>query len=267
MKKSVIKKKKDSLLSVHQQSEWLTENIRLTAFTKANPETPEKWWESVISGQPTQRITRPFYSDIGPFENGLMQLSIQPQLSQLYRIDWLYTPNPQLSYDNGLPNIGYLDEVVKKFSLNIENWLTLAPPINRLAFGAGLIRPVADIAVGNMYIAKYLKSIQIDDETSSDFLYQINRPRFSKLHGLEYLKINRLSKWSVVIMQGFEFALSGQMLSVSPAEKLLQSECKLEIDINTNPQPTGDLPHNKIKSVFKELVDLGIEITKKGDIK
>ncbi|MHB1697562.1 MAG: hypothetical protein ACYCSQ_05625 [bacterium] len=266
--KSDKKNKKDSPLFNDQQSEWLTEVLRLTAFVNTNPKSPEKWWKSVVSAQPTQRITHPFYSDIGNFGNGLMQLNIQPQSPQLFRIDWLYIPNPQLPHNDGLSNIGPLNEACKIFLPAMQKWLPLTISINRLAFGASLMYPVANLSEGCRYIAKYLKDVvKLDCDSSSDFLYQINRPSISKVANIEDLKINRVSKWSVAMVQSFEFTLAGQMSLLSPIEKSLQNTCKLEIDINTSPEYNKDIPHNKIKHIFKELVLFGKEITEKGDIK
>ena len=262
------KKKKKSLpLTTFKKSEWLTEVLQLTAFAKTNPESPENWWESVVSGQPAQRIIRPFYSDTGLFENGLMQLNIQTQSLQLYRIDWLYTYNPQSPYDKNLYNIGSLDEAIKKFSSVIQKWLAFAPPVNRLAFGAGLMHPVKGSSEGYKYISKYLNAVKLESDTSSDFIYQINRPRVSKVKDIKDLKINRISNWSVAMRKSFEFTLSGQTLPMQPTEKLLQSACLLKIDINTNPEATEDLPNNKVNFIFDELVSLGVEISEKGDIK
>jgi hypothetical protein len=44
------------------------------------------------------------------------------------------------------------------------------------------------------------------------------------------------------------------------------SACRLELDISTMPEWEGELPHDGLPEVFRELVDLGQEIAEKGDI-
>jgi hypothetical protein len=42
--------------------------------------------------------------------------------------------------------------------------------------------------------------------------------------------------------------------------------CCIELDINTSPDYQEDLPKEKLPQIFRELVDLGKEIVKEGDI-
>ncbi len=257
-------KTKISPTSGAQKSEWLAENLRLTAFTKKIKE-PEKWWDLIISESPSQRITHPFHSENGSFKKGLVQLNIQAMQPELQKIDWLYIPEPD---SKNLPNVGSLDEAINDFSTVMKKWLNIADiQINRLAFGAVLIHPVENIVDGYNYISKYLNDIKLDPINSADFLYQINRPRLSKIKGIGDIKINRISKWMVAVMQRIEITFNGQILSTMPVEKEPQTACRLEIDINTGPEYKGELPNNKTKSLFDYLITLGLEIAEKGDVK
>lgn len=261
--KNTKNKKKDNLSFVPKKSEWISEVLRLTAFMSSAPNKPEKWWESVVSTQPFQSTTRPFYSDVGTFKNGLLQLTIQSE-----RIDWIYTPDPNKSYDLGISNIGSFNIALKDFISIMQKWFSLAPEIKRLAFGANLLHIENDQVEGYKYFDKYLsKSIKLDAEESSDFMYQINRPRFSNLSDFKELKINRVSRWLLLILNKIEFSISSQGASLTPDEKSLLTTSRLEIDINTDPKFNGVFPHDKIKLIFNELVQLGVEITEQGDIK
>src|SRR5436190_1193852 len=86
----------------------------------------------------------------------------------------------------------------------LEAWQVA--PITRLAFGAVLAQPTEDRHSGYVQIAKYLPSIRLDVDGSSDFLFQINRPRPSRV-GIENLLINRLARWSVLIFKTFGVTL------------------------------------------------------------
>ncbi len=259
-------KTKTSPTSGPKKSEWLAENLRFTAFTKKT-EGSEKWWNLVMPESHTQIITTPYRGESGKFKKGLVQLNIQVAQPELQRIDWLYIPESQQLNSKDLPNVGSLDEAVYDFLPVMEKWLSTAKiKINRLAFGAVLIHPVVNKEDGYKYISKYLNAVKLDPLNSLDFLYQINRPRIYWGKGIKGIRINRVSKWMVAVLQRIEIAFNGQILSALPAENVQQTACRLEIDINTNPD-VRILPKEKIKSILEEIVSIGIEITEKGDVK
>lgn len=107
------------------------------------------------------------------------------------------------------------------------------------------------------------------DEDSSDFLYQINRPR--KISSVESFEcsVNRLSKWSASKWSVSLFAGSGSDPSqlTQYITKPTQFAVRLELDINTAADFVGELDSEKLPHIFRELVELGKEIANKGDIK
>jgi len=129
-------------------------------------------------------------------------------------------------------------------------WLAGCPPLQRLAFGAVLTRPVDDLLTGYRQISDYLPFVQLDPESSSDFSYQINRPRNSTV--ISGLRINRFSRWSVARVFASTFDT--------------QIGCRVELDINTAQEFQGELPQEKLPVIIQELVDLGKEIAENGDI-
>jgi hypothetical protein len=140
-------------------------------------------------------------------------------------------------------------------------WFQNAPSIQRLAFGAILNQSTASSQEGYEKLSKYL-TFDLDKD-SSEFLYQINRPRKSQNLNLDLI-INRLSKWSVNLLAGFILSPNDmRQYSLKPAEFALS----LELDINTAADFSGELQPEKLSEIFQELVNLGQEIANKGDIK
>jgi len=83
--------------------------------------------------------------------------------------------------------------------------------------------------------------------------------------GIHGLRINRLTKWSVV-RRGtglIELSPHGPKASFFPSAE--SYACRLELDINTLPDYEGELPHDQLGDIFQELVDLGMETAIKGD--
>jgi len=161
--------------------------------------------------------------------------------------------------------IGPVREALDIFSPLMRRWFELesCPPVQRLAFGAILRQPVNDQQSGYRQISAYLPFVKLDAENSSDFSYQINRPRVST-SGFAELKINRLSKWSVVAGQSIQFAVGLTSARYLPGRAYFA--CHLEVDINTAAEFQGELPRDQLPQIFQELVDLGIEIAREGDI-
>ena len=131
------------------------------------------------------------------------------------------------------------------------------------AFGAVLLRPVENRQAGYQQIAAYLPHVQLDPEGASDFLYQINRPRNSN-SGIPDLRINRLSKWSIAASMESTFSFGSTSAAHFPGPR--HFACRLELDINTVPDFRDELAREQLPQIFQELVDLGKEIAKAGDI-
>ena len=239
---------------------WLVERLRLSVFFKNNPlpENMESWWNS-MSIESEESVRKPLYRESGKFGNGQLVMSNQP-----LRIDWIYEPYKPSEQYQPFPNIGSWSDTVEAFSSRVENWLTNITEVKRLAFGTVLLCPSENRMDGYDRISRFLPDITIRNEGESDFFFQINRPRNSVTQ-LPDLKINRLSKWAVMLLQKIQFTLeSGQQVISLP--KTMQYANRLELDINTSPEYTNDLPNHLLPELFKELVSLAKEIAILGDI-
>jgi hypothetical protein len=164
--------------------------------------------------------------------------------------------------------VGPFPQALEIFVPLVERWSSLQADVNRLAFGAVLHSRVESLEMGYKKLGELLPSVQLDSEGSSEFFYQINRPRESK-SGIARLRINRLSKWSVAVRT--RGVLMGRMISDEQTVNWESSgqpmvSCRLELDINTSPEYETALPAQHIRSVFRELVDLAVEVAEKGDL-
>lgn len=239
---------------------WLVERLRLSVFFKNNPlpEDMESWWNS-MSIESEESVRKPLYRESGKFGNGQLLMSNQP-----LRIDWIYEPYKPSEQDEHFPNIGSWNDSVEAFSSRVENWLTNISEVKRLAFGVVLLCPSKDRREGYDSISRFLPDIRIRNEGESDFFFQINRPRNSDTL-IPDLKINRLSKWAVILLQRIQVTVeSGQPIIAS--SKMMQYANRLELDINTSPEYTNDIPNKLLPELFKELLSLAKQITIEGDI-
>lgn len=244
---------------------WLTETLRLSAFPSipGNVE-PAQWWEEAV-GQPAEnhkfQRTTGVTQDDGPFHGGKLILAVQP-----LRIDWLFqtsaTPTPE-EIEPSLDQLLALDAAMELFQRVADYWLGVSPPLARLAFGAILAIPVDDRPTGYRRLSEYLPNVSIDPDHSSDFLYQINRPRDSRI--IPTLRINRLSKWAVAKSIAAQIVLGPGPLQVA-STGLERLSVRLELDINTAAEYNGNLSGAQLPNLYRELTDLGREIAARGDI-
>lgn len=240
-------------------STWQAESLRITCFLGSATEfNSANWWQEVIGEQPENTVVRAregFRQDEGYVNGRKVLLGVQP-----IRIDWLMGPNE----NEGELTIGSFQDGLDSFLELISRWFRISPPLRRLAFGTVLVLPVDSRESGYKLLGNYLPNVKLDPIGTSDFLYQINRPRNSQLK-IPELMINRLTKWSVLKRGLARFELSPDArVSLLPSSETVA--CRMELDINTSAEYKGDLPSDKLINIFNELVDLTKEITLKGDI-
>lgn len=246
-------------------TEWQAEHVRLTIFPMPDVAIGSReWWQELAGGQPDKTIVNSKKGSTlieGAFGPGKLALRIQPG-----RIDWMLIP-PERELDElaAVPEFITFDpglEIFETFSDLAEKWLsrTDLPAIARAAFGAVLVHPEDDHHTAYLRLPEYVP-VKINPD-SSDFLFQINPPRLPSTSGIETLRLNRLSKWSVPAVGA---------IAVRFPEPLLQTQStrpryalQVELDINTHPTLIGPIPSEKLVDVYRELVASGRSIATDG---
>ncbi len=245
--------------SLPELGEWQTELLRLTVFRPPGERDPGvDLWQRITGDVPDSQSVKPKTSErqeAGAFGEGKLLLQVDP-----IRLDWFYFPD-QNRKDGDRAGVSF-PASLELFCGAMKKWLVDCSSITRMAFGAVLRLPVADRGTGYRRISELLP-FNVDPGTSSDFLYQINKPLESTV--VAGLKINRLSKWSVgfIAKQSIEFNVPNTEAVVRTLSQ--DSHCRIELDINTAPEPRIDLPEDKFAQLFDELVELGLVIVQNGD--
>ena len=244
---------------------WETELLRLTTFLKPNVDVGARdtWWKSVVGDEADKSEIRPKAGTIqqsGIFAGKGLSFAVQPG-----RVDWAIAEpfdSPE-ELSERLPTMGSFPTAYERFSTIPKSWFNECPEVARFAFGAILDLPVVDKVAGYQILARILPNIPIDTENSIDFLYQINRPRMSNT--VPGLSINRLMKWAVVRLGLIKFGVrpDGQTLSTNLP---YQFACRLELDISTDAEFSGDFNSDSMNAVFEEMVSIAKEISANGDI-
>jgi hypothetical protein len=241
---------------------WEAESLRLTAFTVEEVDLRGlNWWTELAGEEPETRVQNPRQHGLveaGLYLDANLVLQVQPG-----RVDWVlqaHEAQNELTVDFQL--LGPHAEWAGRFSDSMRRWFDKAPQIKRLAFGGVLIHPVAERDDAYREIMGLLPGLRLDSPDCSDFHYQINRPRFS--NRIPDLRINRLVKWSAAGRGVAQFNMSSR--SADLTTRLFTSGTRLEVDINTAPEQNREFLPAPLAPLWDEMVALGQEIAREGDI-
>lgn len=235
---------------------WQVESLRITTFL-VSPVDIENitWWEDTVNSKPeTDHINRKVGQRFqnGSYSNGVMNLSISPQ-----RVDWSLIP--VVAPDSIFPRLGEVEDKLPEFVGLIQSWIANCQGINRLALGVVALADRDNHEACYQYLNELLPEVQVNENTY-DFLYQINRPRFINVSGIENIKINRLSKWN---------SLKGGRAQSDKNEQDQDQKfyvARLELDVNSDADQKSALPNESIPELINSFSDFAKEIIANGDI-
>jgi hypothetical protein len=242
--------------------EWVAAQVRVTAFGVGGAwDPPPQAWQELELGE-AGSFTR---SKGETIEQGAALghwLVVQTGRS---RLDFYHVPDPG-SEDAHFGDIGEAREAADRVINFVAPWMRRScPDIGRLALGLTARSPVPDVRTGYQILGSMLP-VRIDPDGSSDFSYQINRPR--DLISVPGMRVNRLSQWGVIQIGQLMADLTIRDGGASGEFQSGRSQhwCQAVLDINTAPSEQA-IPRDKVPDVLAEFLGLALEIVEKGDIK
>ncbi len=244
---------------------WQVASLRLTVFPAPGaPGAPLSWLE-LTGEEPDERQQQPKNRttiEVGRIAIGDHSRSVRivttPFQTDLHIAEAAVSVESEES-QAGKPELMAPDEGLAALRQLAAKWFGLERPTTRIAFGAVLRRNAANKPDAYLALSDYLPFPL--DTGSSDLVYQINRPRTSRV--FPDLEINRLNHWVVVTTRMVQ--LSAIAAPSSAAEPLTVSiDVQLTLDINNAP-PDEQLEVSRVSPLFDELVELGLEIAAQGD--
>lgn len=240
--------------------DWLVHQTRVTLFTTEllKPAESSSDWQGLVGSLPeVDEYVRPqnLRRQVGPYESGILELTLQ-----IPRIDWIFSPIP--SGPGAFPTLGRLNETIDPFLKRVVGWVdTTSLEYKRVALGVSLLSRAKDLIDGYKSIVKLAPTLKLNvgKDEISDLFFQINRPVQSKKN--EAVTFNRLMKWSVISTKFF------QITNVDDGAISLPSEfyCRLELDINTKPDPDLIFNRSHIAPILKEAQTIAEGIAAKGE--
>jgi len=244
---------------VERVSNWEAGLLRITAFPSEQVDLRTvDWWEKVTGTASEMRTVQPSVGQLteqGTVEDYLLRLQIQ-----FGRVDWVLLPKDDVQ-NEAFPLLGKFEQVSRRFRELVSPWLTGAPRVNRLAFGAVLYVPTASLEEATEVISKILPYVNIEWSGIRDFIFQINRPRPCRTCS-EAGDINRLSKWQIVVLKKMITVLAPD--ASGPLTTSEQPAAYWELDINTAPPPGAqkEITRDLLDPLLNELLENATTIVK-----
>ena len=241
---------------------WDVESLRFSIFFPTGATPPGSGlWEEVTGTTPESIDSRPRESvvlEVGNIGRNQLLLATQNQ-----RLDWhirpILTSTPRA---RTLMVLADVEETLPVLQKAVQCSLETVRQVHRFAFAPVLVKQAPSLNEGLRQLSKYLPDLRLGSLGGSDFIYQINRRRSSKVAAL--IQINRLAKWVVE-----EFQVNTLSVNPSQGARLQTTKSgfasKLTLDINTTPG-SGEVSRDTIPELFDELVMLACEVATKGDV-
>jgi hypothetical protein len=252
------------------ESTWLCESIRVSALWRTTEDVSGLLtWQTVVGSEPEQRETQPRFGtmrEVGPVWGGVAALELRASPG---RADWTLSPIVPLDVHlSAIPNIGSVTDTIPKFRDLIFDQVTGSYPASRFAFGLVALHQQPTVEASYKELAELLRNASLLLSGTSDFNYQINRPRKSK--SMEGLPINRVSRWSSMAMHGLQLQVSVPPGSspdglISTQSPVLHAT-RVELDINSSIEWRDAIPAPVRSPLLDELVELAGELLTAGDV-
>jgi hypothetical protein len=246
--------------------DWQAEQLRCTSFLSPLFEvSAESAFRTFAGGEPanvSENRQRSLQEASGTFKSFKVTVVKTPG-----RIDMVLSSNEEPA-PSAISILGPWAEMRTLFEEGVKRWIESQPKLQRLALGVVVLNEVKDgHAAGYKILNALLPKVDIDIEHSSDFFYQINRPRLVTFDEKLSLKINRLSKWSVMALfsQSLRLSPTGLAQKLSSADASVRFYLRAELDLSTDSEVL-ELPPAHLHAIWKQLVDLANELLLKGDI-
>jgi hypothetical protein len=246
---------------------WHVEQLRCTNFLVPLFDiTAEAAFRSFAESEPLQvseNRQQALQTATGVFHSFKLDVAKAPG-----RIDIILHSNQESAVSMpGVSLLGLWHDIKTLFDSGVKAWLCSNPKVQRLAFGAIVLNEVADPPAGYKILNQLLPKVDIDVEHSSDFFYQINRPRLVQFSDELLVKINRLSKWSVatVVSQTLRLSATEPVQRPQNVVASLVNYARAELDLSTDAELL-ELPTAQLATIWEKLVDLAGELLLKGDV-
>ena len=248
---------------------WLVQLLRFSAFVPdASSQLLNDVWALISTDRPEFDDSRPREGfrrlAISADDGSALEVILMPgRFDVIKSISATAEILPVVHLGEASPRVsafvGQIREMLSGLGMQIH--------IHRLALGLVLMRPAASREEAYRELQRLLP-VEMNPETSRDFLFQINHPETFQVGDVSIV-LNRLSKWSSMRTQHFrlDFSSAPSGSTVPTHTSLAEAEnfVRCEVDNSTAADRVEALPRSSILPILTRLVDLA-NITSMGEL-
>jgi len=239
-------------------ADWSLANARFSAFSSTSAAFDATYFEELFGFPPETQTTRKaqFLSEFSTTrEQTVYQLVVAGP-----KIDVIISAGLQVGeVPKAFPVLQEAVQVRVELRRVAASLIGRVPEVRRLAVGEQTLMPAASRIEAYKALARFLPSIKIDAENSSDFFYRINRPRIVDFNGQKRV-INRLSQWGCLQLN--------VTVTASEVSKTVVSGEAVSLITDVNSTAEDDLSaltsEEKVK-ITDKLFAFSAELSEKGD--
>ncbi len=241
-------------------AEWVTEQLRLSAFSNGPIPATERDWQKITGQEEAENRTAIAGGKMfsGTFQGGTLSLAYSGLRADII----LNATLKETTEEPQLPSFGRWSDTSVSFRNTVSKWLEeTAVPIVRLAFGATVLHQVATREAAYKTLDELLISVEANPKMR-ELLFRCNWPSESK--AVPGLMINRITTWSAIRASQSRLQITGESFNVSPGPEL--NAVRLEIDHNTDQAISEPFDRARLVPIFQELVELARQNVERGEV-
>jgi hypothetical protein len=243
---------------------WAVQQLRLSLFSTGPVTLTEARHWKLLTGQDEAEnrvaiVSGKQYS--GKFLDAAVSLSFSGSRCDIVAVVEDSERDP--TKPPALPTFGPWEKVVENFCKTVFPFIEgFGFPVNRVAFGGGLLAPADSKEDAYRQLAALLQSVRVDPARMRDFLYRVNWVKGSSV--VAGLDLNRLTIWSAMLFTRGVLQMTGTELAVGPPEVSVHG-ARFEFDLNTSQSHREAYDPTILVPILEELVSMARENAEVGE--
>jgi hypothetical protein len=244
---------------------WKVQLLRVTLFVSpdADPSFEALSWAGLTGAKPESVQNKAGDErEEGPFLGGRLLLQKQPRRVDLYHAR---TVSDEEEAEDPVATLGELEPAFESVRGVVSKLLeSLRTCCVRIALGTDMVQPVETVQAAYKTLVNHIRSATFSLEGAQEWLYQVNRPRESKV--LKPLVVNRLTRWHASSWQAVRFQVVVGTGPEARAYGPTRIGAVVSTDVSTQADRGDPLPGGSLLPLLEELRGLTVEIRDRGDI-
>jgi hypothetical protein len=235
-------------------ADWQASQLQLVLFTQRALPLSTDIFSAFAGAPPDVQEDRPkelARRQVGSMNGAQLSVQITP-----IRVDIVLSP--ALNVENPY-SIGELKSQLTQFAKATLDWLPAwEVPTTRLSLVVRAVAPGGSLEACYQILKDNLRSVRVRPGEMNEFIFRVNWK--AKTATLREGYYNRITTWSAV-----QFKMSGMVGPEQGVPIATQQFAQVEMDLNTPQDRSTALPSDRLTTIYRDLLQLALEIADNGE--